>query len=268
MEITLSIGLIFMGLVAIIILGLSIRKAALKKRKNYHEAQTHKICNSEDVVSIEIPFLETVLVVAEEQIGHRLTEKECKIIERTLRKIRTESASKNLEFPDPFITRYERRRLIGDLMEYLHLLHGFYIERPYGLHEFVKLHDSITKAYTSVSGILSSSDDFKIALRICSIAHHQNVCNYSLDENELIEALKWSYGGVRDEKVLKYAIDNYEQYWDGVLEAYVRPSARIKRLNYLVKKLEEFSQEPCILQLPDLLPQIHCLQQKYMTMLP
>lgn len=227
------------------------------------------------------PFLlKSLISIFEKDKCRSLTSSEISELEQTLdddlgidysasyKKSTLECNTQGSSYPDPFTMRKERRLTINDLMEYLHLLYIFYIKKPDGLHEFVKLHDSIVNARKSVEGrIPISSDDLKIALRICTIAYHKNICNYSLNENELIKALQWQYGGDKDKEVFKFAINNYEQYWDSVLEAYVRPSARIKRLHYLVEKLDRFSQIPCILQLSDQLPLICHLRQKYVAML-
>lgn len=256
-KLLLLIGTVILGLTAIVIWGLLIHRFVHKKSKKHNGS----------VIRVEIPVLDTLLSIAEEKIGLPLTDKDAKKIEKALKKARNDHALEDSAPPHPFIMRQEKQIAINNLMEYLHFLHEFYIKKPEGLHEFVKLHDSIVKAHPSVDEIHPFSDEFKIVMRICSIAYHKGKCKYRLNENTLIEALQWEYGGWKDEEVLKTTIENYEQYWDSVLDAYVRPSARIKRLHYLVEKLDGFSQEPCILQLSGQQPLIRRLQQKYLTIL-
>ncbi len=62
------------------------------------------------------------------------------------------------------------------------------------------------------------------------------------------------------------AYDDYEEYWDDVLENYNRPSAKRNRLQYLIESLDKDSEDP-MTDFPDVRAKLSNLRRKYNTIL-
>ncbi len=67
-------------------------------------------------------------------------------------------------------------------------------------------------------------------------------------------------------KYLMSAYDDYEEYWDDVLENYNRPSAKRNRLQYLIESLDKDSEDP-MTDFPDVRAKLSNLRRKYNTIL-
>lgn len=116
----------------------------------------------------------------------------------------------------------------------------------------------------------SSPDDytFRAAIRFCRIEFIYGRCNHSLTDNDVQTILNWQTVTIDTHAILERVLINYKEYWDDVLASYIRPSARIKRLQYLVEKLEDVSKQPYLQEYPDLIHGVKNLKEWYLTQLP
>ena len=115
----------------------------------------------------------------------------------------------------------------------------------------------------------SSPNDysFRVAFRFCRIGYYYGACDKELTDKDIQDVLNWHTNTIDKYKIVENVLNSYKDYWDDVLASYKRPSARIKRLQYLVENLEGVSKLPFVQEYPDILTRVKDLQGLYQLQL-
>ena len=71
---------------------------------------------------------------------------------------------------------------------------------------------------------------------------------------------------IDEEQLLNNVLSSFASYWKDVLDSYVRPSARINRINYLIQELANIREMKELQPYPIILSRIDRLQQQYNKM--
>jgi len=108
---------------------------------------------------------------------------------------------------------------------------------------------------------------FDAAIRFCRIENYYGTCDHQLTDNDVKYILNWQSNSIDTRDTLKNVLASYKEHWDSVLSSYVRPSARIKRLQYLIEDLENIMDLPDIQDYPDILQGVKELQRQYKSQL-
>ena len=108
---------------------------------------------------------------------------------------------------------------------------------------------------------------FDAAIRFCRMENYYGTCDYLLTDDDVNFILNWQSNSIDVHDTLKNVFTSYKIYWDGVLSSYVRPSARIKRLQYLIEDLENIMNLPDVQEHPDVLQGVKELQILYQSQL-
>lgn len=108
---------------------------------------------------------------------------------------------------------------------------------------------------------------FEVAIRFCRMEYYYGTCDHQITDNDVKFILNWQSNIIDTHETLKNVLSAYKKHWDGVLVSYVRPSARIKRLQYLVENLEDMMDLPDIQEYPDILQDMKELQNQYQLQL-
>lgn len=108
---------------------------------------------------------------------------------------------------------------------------------------------------------------FDAAIRFCRMENYYGTCDYLLTDDDVNFILNWQSNSIDVHDTLKKVLASYKRYWDGVLSSYVRPSARIKRLQHLIEDLENIMNLPYIQEHLDVLQGVKELQSQYQSQL-
>lgn len=108
---------------------------------------------------------------------------------------------------------------------------------------------------------------FDAAIRFCRMEYYYGTCDHQLTEADIEFILNWQSNIINTHDILKNVFVSYKEYWDGVLSSYIRPSARTKRLRYLIENLEEMMDLSDIQEYPDILQGMKELQNQYQVQL-
>lgn len=108
---------------------------------------------------------------------------------------------------------------------------------------------------------------FDAAIRFCRMENYYGTCDYLLTDDDVNFILNWKSNSIDVHDTLKKVLASYKRYWDGVLSSYVRPSARIKRLQHLIEELENIMNLPYIQEHLDVLQGVKDLQSQYQSQL-
>lgn len=108
---------------------------------------------------------------------------------------------------------------------------------------------------------------FDAAIRFCRMENYYGTCDYLLTDDDVNFILNWKSNSIDVHDTLKKVLASYKRYWDGVLSSYVRPSARIKRLQHLIEELENIMNLPYIQEHLDVLQGVKELQSQYQSQL-
>lgn len=95
--------------------------------------------------------------------------------------------------------------------------------------------------------------------------HFYGICQRKLLDSDIELLYKWKEIIVDEDNLYAKVIQSYEVYWNKVLNAYKRQSAKKNRLNYLIDDLDEIMQLPDIQNRPDVLKKIKQLQNNFAT---
>lgn len=109
--------------------------------------------------------------------------------------------------------------------------------------------------------------DINIAIRFCQMEHYYGICEHELSPHETEQLFQWRNLVIDNNSLLKCVLLSYEEYWDGVLNSYVRLSAKKNRLKYLINDLEEIMALPEIQTYSDIIGNLKMLQEKYSSQL-
>lgn len=107
--------------------------------------------------------------------------------------------------------------------------------------------------------------DIETAIRYCQMEHFYGICQRKLLDSDIELLYKWKEIIVDEDNLYAKVIQSYEVYWNKVLNAYKRQSAKKNRLNYLIDDLDEIMQLPDIQNRPDVLKKIKQLQNNFAT---
>ena len=108
---------------------------------------------------------------------------------------------------------------------------------------------------------------FDAAIRFCRMENYYGTCDHQLIDNDVKFILNWQSNSIDTHDTLKNVLASYKEHWDSVLSSYVRPSARIKRLQCLIEDLENIIDLPDIQDCPDILQGVKELQSQYQSQL-
>lgn len=104
------------------------------------------------------------------------------------------------------------------------------------------------------------------AIRYCKIKSAQNECDYNISQE--VESLfyDWESFQIDWTDVFNSVKESFKQYWDEVLADYKRPSARTKRIAYLINHLGEVKTKDWIIQSKDYVGEVDNLIKYYKSL--
>lgn len=108
---------------------------------------------------------------------------------------------------------------------------------------------------------------FNTAIKFCRMEYYYGTCDYQLTEEDIKFVLNWETNDIDTHEILKDVLNSYKEYWDEVLASYVRPSARIKRFQYLIDDLDKIMDLPDVQEYPNILQGVKELQNLYQLQL-
>lgn len=116
---------------------------------------------------------------------------------------------------------------------------------------------------------ISKPDKYHLeaAIRFCQIEYLCGRCDYELTQEDIDLLENWETITIDNNRILNDIVTSYKEYWDSVLDSYTRPSARIKRLQYLIQDLQEVMKMPFLQNTPNVLNNIKELQDYYQSLL-
>lgn len=145
---------------------------------------------------------------------------------------------------DEFVDyRYQAHQVLGFIFCYHNNFSG--LNSFYDLDKAIKELDEIISRLDSEQFCDLS---IKLAIKYCRIQYVKGDCSYYLskEDEEKLLMRAWEYPNL--EKPIRQIIPVFKEYWDGILQGYKRPSAKINRLNYLINLLNEVLEKPYLQQ--------------------
>lgn len=104
---------------------------------------------------------------------------------------------------------------------------------------------------------------YEAAYNICLDDFKKNKISFNTTLFTIERIINWKYGNNNEEEILSNILNKFIIYWDNVLKTYIRPSARIKRIHYLIDRLITLKQKPFVSACPIFIQKIDALQNKY-----
>ena len=145
---------------------------------------------------------------------------------------------------DEFVDyRYQAHQVLGFIFCYHNNFSG--LNSFYDLDKAIKELDEIVSRLDSEQ---FCDHSIKLAIKYCRIQYVKGDCSYYLskEDEEKLLMRAWEYPNL--EKPIRQIIPVFKEYWDGILQGYKRPSAKINRLNYLINLLNEVLEKPYLQQ--------------------
>ncbi len=106
-----------------------------------------------------------------------------------------------------------------------------------------------------------------LVFRLAGIKYAKGECNHRLTMDDIKAIINWEYDPFSEQDFVINWLNNYEVYWDDVLNNYKRPVARIKRLKYLEESTNKLLQNSDFTRFPKAITIIKAMQAKYSAML-
>ena len=85
-----------------------------------------------------------------------------------------------------------------------------------------------------------SEYEISVAIRFCRMEYYYETCDRKIEPIEEKQMQDWQSIEIDVERLFERLLDNFVEYWDDVLESYVRKDARIKRIHYLIERIDYF----------------------------
>lgn len=105
--------------------------------------------------------------------------------------------------------------------------------------------------------------EIDIAIRYCKIKRAQDECDYNVSQE--VESLFYDWENFQIDwiGVFHFVKETFKQYCDEVLANYKKPSARSKRIAYLINHLSEIKAKDWIIQSKDYVDEVDNLIEYY-----
>lgn len=142
----------------------------------------------------------------------------------------------------------------------IQLLYSSDIESFY---DYEKLYIELIDTHKNILKMQPKHFQYEIAYNICLNNLKHNNIYFNTDLFTLERIINWKYADNNEEIILSNILNKFIIYWDNVLKTYVRPSARIKRIQYLIDRLITLKQKPFILAFPSLIQEIDTQLNEY-----
>lgn len=129
---------------------------------------------------------------------------------------------------------------------------------------------NVAKQWNTVKEIINDVKDFSLNDRdievVIRFLRKEQSLSRCQEGGEVFISLEdyYSKENIDFSKYLISAYDDYEQYWDDVLENYKRPSAKSNRLKDLIESIDKDSEDP-VTDFPDVRAKLSNLRRKYNT---
>lgn len=109
-------------------------------------------------------------------------------------------------------------------------------------------------------------EEIDIAIRYCKIKRAQDECDYDISQE--VESLfyDWESFQIDWTGIFHFVKETFKHYWDGILANYKRPSARSKRIAYLINHLSEIKTKGWIIQSKGYVDEIDNLIEHYKSL--
>ena len=219
-------------------------------------------------VSLMDPTYNALLKRCEFENGRPATEEEKQELRRMASELlqgafTKESGNNEFVADDGYVDyRYQARQVL----DYFFCYHNYFQD----LRSFYDLDNAIKVLDESIRRLDSEKVcdlSIKIAIRYCRLQYVKGNCTHYLtkaDEEKLLKRV-WEYPNTKEP--IRHIIPGFKDYWDGVLQSYKRPSARVNRLNYLVNLLNGVLEKPYIQQYDSAKVEVANLRDYYIKQL-
>ena len=89
-----------------------------------------------------------------------------------------------------------------------------------------------------------SEYEILVTIRFCQMEYFYETCDRKIEYFEAKQMLHWQSIEINVEEIFDRLLKHHKEYWDDVLDSYVRKDARIKRIYYLIEKANELKTLP------------------------
>lgn len=159
----------------------------------------------------------------------------------------------------------ERKLIIWRILRYMITYRDLSLSSNF--YEYKKNITSHNHAIEELNASKPNKYFIEAAIRFCRIEFRSGRCEYELTEKDIDRLKNWDTKPIDTQKILNDVLTSYKDYWNSVLDSYTHPSARNKRLQYLLQNLEDVMNEPYIQDNPNVLQDIKDLYDHYKSLL-
>ena len=162
--------------------------------------------------------------------------------------------------------RRERRHTIWVVLQFM-ITYKKLMENTTNFYQFKDNYTAFKTAKGNMRKRHPDANALNTAIRFCRMEYFYETCERKLTDDDIQSLHKWGELNINEEELLSNVLTSFDMYWKGVLDSYVRPSARTNRINYLIQELANIREMKELQPYPTILSRIDQIQQQYYDIL-
>lgn len=163
----------------------------------------------------------------------------------------------------PAFPAFSDEDIIHSITIFVYKIQSLYSSDIVSFYDYEKLYIELIDTHKNILEIQPKHIHYEIAYNICLNNLKKNNIYFDTDLFTLERIINWKYADNNEEIILTNILNKFTMYWGNVLKTYVRPSARIKRIHYLIDRLTTLKQKPFVLAFPSFIQKIESQLNEY-----
>ena len=153
--------------------------------------------------------------------------------------------------------------IIHSITIFIYKIQELYSSNVESFYDYEKSYTELIDIHKNILEIQPKHSHYETAYNICLNNFKTNNIYFNTCMFTLERIINWEYAANNEEYILSNILNNFIIYWNNVLKTYIKPSARIKRIHYLIDSLTTLKQKPFILAFPSFIQKIDTQLNEY-----
>lgn len=179
--------------------------------------------------------------------------------EREVRRIREQEKYVRLD------RKYRRHNLVKIVLRFMQAYEN--INHTNNINNYIEAVDYLKRCFGEIRKEKPQQEIFVLAIRFCRMEAYYSLCHHSITPSEVETLLNWTQISINHGENIAKVMERYQQYWDSVIEGYIRDDAKKSRIRSIIDDLEKQKHTKISEDLPHVLNMINSVQEHYKNML-
>lgn len=196
-----------------------------------------------------------------EKFGNEITNAEIDDFLNSFDELDTKSSSE--EKDTEIYSSISDEDIIQNVINFIYALEVLYSDKIDNFYDYEKSYTHLIETHSDLIKMRPNPNHYNVGYKHCLTDFKNMNIAFNTDIFTLDKIINWKYAENNEEEILTNLLNAFTIYWNNVLEGYIKPSARTKRIHYLIERLIVLKQKAFIVVFPQLTQKIATLQNEY-----